>query len=146
MFLNQAALLLGHVPLPGPVLGLVALLGALAVRGSVPAALERAATPLIGLMPLFFIPGTVQYERGVGTPRFWLFFPNVVALSVLITWVYVESQRSILAAILTHLASNLTTTVCTPMPPAMEERRAALLSLAALLLAGTSGPPPRVDG
>jgi holin-like protein len=86
MFLNQAALLLGHVPLPGPVLGLVALLGALAVRGSVPAALERAATPLIGLMPLFLIPvcvGLVPFEGVLG--RNWLALATTILVSLLLT-------------------------------------------------------------
>ncbi len=44
------------LPVPGPVVGLVLLFLALVVRGGVPSALDRVASPLLRHMSLFFIP------------------------------------------------------------------------------------------
>lgn len=47
------------LPVPGPVVGLVLLLGALVVRGRVPAALETMAGGLLSHLALLFIPAGV---------------------------------------------------------------------------------------
>jgi membrane protease YdiL (CAAX protease family) len=58
-------------------------------------------------LPLFFIPGTWQAEQvGLGTQRFWLYMLSIVVESSLYTWVYNNTQRSILAAILFHFSGN----------------------------------------
>jgi uncharacterized protein len=57
-------------------------------------------------LPLFFIEGTYQNQLGVGTWGFWLFFVAIPPGSVLITWVYNNSRRSIFAAILLHALGN----------------------------------------
>lgn len=60
-------------------------------------------------LPLFWIDGTYQQQRlGVDTPPFWLFLSALLPASVLITWVYNNTRRSILAAMLFHLIINLT--------------------------------------
>jgi uncharacterized protein len=54
-------------------------------------------------LPLFLIPGTYQHDTvGLGTAEFWLFLIGIVPLSVVITWVYNNTARSVLAAILLH--------------------------------------------
>ena len=58
--------------------------------------------------PLFYIKGTPQQEMGFGTLVFWLWSLQVVSLSVLTTWVYNNSHRSILSAILMHFMFNST--------------------------------------
>lgn len=68
-------------------------------------------------LPLFFIPGTTQYNLGIGTLDFWLFLLNILPLTFLITWAYNWTQRSILAAILIHYAFNLTTSLFFPFSP-----------------------------
>jgi holin-like protein len=45
-----------HLPLPGAVIGMLALLLALMIYGSVPDALARASQPLLSHMSLLFIP------------------------------------------------------------------------------------------
>jgi membrane protease YdiL (CAAX protease family) len=54
-------------------------------------------------LPLFFIRGSFHYEVvGFLTVGFWLFNIGVVALSVVFTWVYNHTARSILGIIVLH--------------------------------------------
>jgi hypothetical protein len=58
-------------------------------------------------VPLFFIGGTYQAEQvGLGTQRFWFFLLTIVVESVLITWIYNNTNRSTLSAILFHFVGN----------------------------------------
>jgi membrane protease YdiL (CAAX protease family) len=59
-------------------------------------------------LPLFFIAGTSQAAIGLGSTVFWLWHIQVVALSVIYTWVYNHTDRSILAAFLLHFMGNST--------------------------------------
>lgn len=54
-------------------------------------------------LPLFFLPGVAQYHMS-----FAIFGVNVLAISVLITWVFIHARQSVLIAILMHLLFNLT--------------------------------------
>jgi membrane protease YdiL (CAAX protease family) len=58
-------------------------------------------------VPLFFVPGTFQAELGAGTPRSCVFLTSMVPLSVLMTWIYEETGRSTLSAVLVHYSGNL---------------------------------------
>lgn len=54
-------------------------------------------------LPLFFIEGSFQREVvGFATLGFWLFMIGTVALSVIFTWVYNHTMRSILGIIILH--------------------------------------------
>lgn len=54
-------------------------------------------------LPLFFVQGSFQAEEvGFGTVGFWLFMIGIVALSVVFTWVYNHTSRSIVAIIVLH--------------------------------------------
>lgn len=73
------------------------------------------ASLLLGLVwalwhvPLFFVPGTFQNGIiGVGTLLFWMFFASIGAETVLMTWIYNNTNRSTLSAILFHFMSNFT--------------------------------------
>jgi len=59
-------------------------------------------------LPLFFAEGTYQASLGVGTPAFWLFLFGIIPLSFAFTWVYNNTNRSILAVILFHGMVNFT--------------------------------------
>jgi membrane protease YdiL (CAAX protease family) len=54
-------------------------------------------------LPLFFLPGVGQFHES-----FPLFAANVIALSILITWVFVRTNGSVFLCILMHLLFNLT--------------------------------------
>lgn len=58
-------------------------------------------------VPLFFIEGTWQAEQvGLGTQRFWFYLITIVVEAVLYTWIYNNTSRSTLSAILFHFAGN----------------------------------------
>jgi len=57
-------------------------------------------------LPMFFIEGTYQQQLGVGTWPFWRFMLGVVAGSVIHTWVFNNTDRSTLAAVLLHFIGN----------------------------------------
>lgn len=59
-------------------------------------------------LPLCFVDGTYQAGLGVGTAAFWMFFIGIVPLSFAFTWVYNNTERSILAVILFHAMVNFT--------------------------------------
>ncbi len=69
-------------------------------------------------LPLFFIGGTHQHDVvGFATTSFWLFMTGTVALSVAITWVYNNTERSILGIIVLHGWVNFTAeTIVAPDP------------------------------
>jgi membrane protease YdiL (CAAX protease family) len=58
-------------------------------------------------LPLFFIEGTWQAEEvGWGTQRFWYYLITIVVEAVLYTWIYNNTNRSTLSAILFHFMGN----------------------------------------
>ncbi|MDT3435964.1 type II CAAX endopeptidase family protein [Haloarcula sp. 1CSR25-25] len=69
-------------------------------------------------LPLFFIGGTHQHDVvGFATTGFWLFMTGTVALSVVISWVYNNTERSILGIIVLHGWVNFTAeTIVVPDP------------------------------
>ncbi len=56
--------------------------------------------------PLFFVKNTSQISMGFGTTLFWLWVVGVFSTSVFMTWIYNNTNRSILGAILIHLIGN----------------------------------------
>jgi len=58
-------------------------------------------------IPLFLIEGTFQNQLGFGSFRFWVFLASNVPLTVIITWVYNHTNRSILSAALVHFSGNI---------------------------------------
>jgi membrane protease YdiL (CAAX protease family) len=94
-----------------------------------------SASVILGLvwglwhLPAFFIPGLPQNQLSI--PAFLL---GNVALSVLMTWVYQNTQGSILFAVLIHWLANL----CLPLAPLPVVSGA--LALAALIVVAVHGP------
>jgi membrane protease YdiL (CAAX protease family) len=59
-------------------------------------------------LPTFFIRDSYQASLGIGTPAFWLFFAGIIPLTFAFTWIYNNTNRSILAVILFHSMVNFT--------------------------------------
>ena len=57
-------------------------------------------------LPLYFIPGTFQYELSAGSTLFWLFTLSTLPQSVLMGWIFNANRRSTLSAILFHFSIN----------------------------------------
>ena len=59
-------------------------------------------------LPLFWIEGTYQADLGLFTPEFFMYLLMMIPESILITWIYNNTRRSTLSAVLFHFAINLT--------------------------------------
>lgn len=57
-------------------------------------------------LPLFFIEGTSQFQKGFG-PAFWSWAFQLIVISLIFSLVYYKTGESILAAILLHLMANI---------------------------------------
>ena len=60
-------------------------------------------------LPLFYIKDmNPHYSQGAWSLWFWLFMVEVVSTAVIYTWIFNNTRRSTLAAILFHFLSNIT--------------------------------------
>ena len=60
-------------------------------------------------LPLFYIKDTYpHYSQGAWSLWFWLFMVEVIPTAVIYTWIFNNTRRSTLAAILFHFTSNVT--------------------------------------
>lgn len=59
-------------------------------------------------IPLFFMPGTYQFEQGAFTIWFWTFMIAIVPLEIVMAWIYNNTNRSTLAIIVFHFMVVLT--------------------------------------
>lgn len=59
-------------------------------------------------LPLFFFKDMLHATHGVGTPWFWQFLLGVIPSAVVYTWIFNNTRRSTLGAILFHFMANLT--------------------------------------
>lgn len=59
-------------------------------------------------LPLFYMRDTYHAAQGAWSSWFWLFMIQVVALAIVFTWIFNNTRRSTLAAILFHFVINLT--------------------------------------
>jgi membrane protease YdiL (CAAX protease family) len=97
-------------------------------------ALDRILSPLglltgtisLGLLwgvwhlPLFFIPATWHGQIGFGLTGFWTFMLRSVGLALLMTWVYLNTDRSILSGMFMHFTSNFTSQLLASISERME--------------------------
>jgi membrane protease YdiL (CAAX protease family) len=73
-----------------------------------PASLVLGSLWMVWHLPLFLMNGTFQQALGVGTLQFWWFVADIVLGSILYTWLYNNTGRSTLIAILFHFSTNFT--------------------------------------
>jgi len=90
---------LAHLPVPGPVLGLVVLLGLLTARGHVPAAIDDTSRGLLTHLSLLFIPagtGVILHIERLRAEWLPIMLALVVgtALTLIVTvWVFLAVAR-----------------------------------------------------
>ena len=81
-------------------------------------------------LPLFFMHGTFQHDvLKFGSPDFWSFLSGPVITSILFTWIYNNTGRSTLSAILFHFMANFTGEL---MPLTAQARAYSLVLVTAL--------------
>jgi uncharacterized protein len=86
-------------------------------------------------LPLYFIGGTIQNESGLWSQDFWVDMTGRVPLAVLFAWIYVNTRRSILGAILLHALDNIASVAIAPEGDQLIARLAILVGLATLIVA-----------
>lgn len=155
------------MPVQGPVLIIIAQFAVITVLGgplgeefgwrgyALPALTTlygwRWAAVLIGVvwgvwhLPLFWMPGTAQADLPMG-----LFLASTIALSVIFARLSVNTQFSVLPAILLHGVINWSSLVLPIMPAAGDPRSYTIVMGLVMLLAVAvllkSGPHPAVAG
>jgi hypothetical protein len=84
-----------------------------------------------------------QQGMGFGTLLFWFWCLQVGALSVLSTWVYNNTHRSILSAVFIHFMFNSTYGIIQqdgqPLPPTTFAANTVIISVAAMFVIGLWG-------
>ena len=71
-------------------------------------------------LPLFFMPDTWHGQIGFGLTGFWTFMLRSVGLALLMTWVYLNTDRSILSSMFMHFTSNFTGQLLAPVSERVE--------------------------
>jgi membrane protease YdiL (CAAX protease family) len=88
-------------------------LGRLQARhGPLTSALALGAIWAVWHLPLFYMKGMLHESHGAGSVWFWLFMVQVPCLSIVMTWLFNNTRRSTLGAILFHFSANLALTFC----------------------------------
>lgn len=102
-----------------------------ALRGSLVLGLLHA----LWHTPLFLIPGITQGEMGLFSLDYFLFMAMVPLGAVLMTWVYNNTGRSILSAVLLHFFQNFTLNLVSGLYGALPTGYYALFGVTLILLA-----------
>jgi membrane protease YdiL (CAAX protease family) len=105
--------------------------------GTVPGSIVLGVGWGVWHLPLFFMPATWHGQVGFAFTGFWTFILLSVALSLFMTWVYLNTCRSILSGMMIHFASNFTAQLFEPASAQLEVLRVILL-LAVAVVASVS--------
>ncbi len=62
-------------------------------------------------LPLFFMQGSFHHSWGAMSAWFWLFMAQVVCMTIVMTWIFNNTRRSTLGAILFHFVANIAATL-----------------------------------
>jgi uncharacterized protein len=94
-------------------------------------------------LPLYFMLGTWHSDMGFKVAGFWTFIVMSIGLSLIMTAVYLTSNRSILSGMLLHFTSNFTMQLIAPSSDTVEVLRSLLMlvvGLTACLLVSRVAP------
>lgn len=102
--------------------------------GALGASLRLGVVHSLWHLPLFFIPGITQGEMGLFSPGAVVFLLGGPAGAVIFTWVYNNTGRSILSAVLVHFMINLCLDVLLGLQAALPTGYAATYTGVLILL------------
>lgn len=85
-------------------------------------------------LPLFLMPQTWHGQMGFKFAGFWSFMFYSIGLAMLMTWVYLKTNRSILSAFMMHLVNNFTGQTIMPYTDRLEILRMAAMAVLGLTL------------
>ena len=86
-------------------------------------------------LPLYFMPETWHGKTGLGFSGFGMFLLFSVGLSFIMGWVYLNTGRSILSAMLLHLANNFPAQLFEPVSRRADVLREAIVLIIGLVIA-----------
>jgi membrane protease YdiL (CAAX protease family) len=102
--------------------------------GTLPGTVVLGVIWAVWHLPLYFMPATWHGQMGFRLAGFWTFIASTVALSLIMTWVYLNTNRSILSGMLLHFTSNFTAQLVAP-----SSDRSEILHAILLLVIGVTG-------
>ncbi len=120
-----------------------ALDGLLARRTALTAGLLVGIAWTIWHLPFYFIEGTIQSDAGLWSRDFWSDMITRIPLAVLFAWIYVNTGRSILSALLLHALENVASVVVGPNGRQVVVRLIVLTVGAAVVSVIRTAAPPR---
>jgi len=85
-------------------------------------------------LPLFFMPQTAHAQRGFQFAGLWSFVLASIGLAMMMTWVYIRTNRSILSGFMMHLAGNFTGNLFHPYSDRVEIMRMVIILAVGLAL------------
>lgn len=85
-------------------------------------------------LPLFFMPATWHGQVGFAFSGFWTFILLSIALSLFMTWVYLNTGRSIFSGMMIHFTSNLSGQLLAPVSERVEVIRVLILLAMAIIV------------
>jgi uncharacterized protein len=100
--------------------------------GALPGSLLLGLIWAVWHLPLYFMTATWHAQMGFKLAGFWSFMLMSVGLSLLMTCVFLNTQRSILAGMLMHFTSNFTAQLISPVSDQVEILRSLLILAAGI--------------
>lgn len=99
-------------------------------------------------LPLYFMSAGWHAEMGFKLAGFWTFLVFNIALSMIMTWVYLKTNRSILSAMFLHFTTNFSIQLISPYSDRIELMRVLpmlVIGLIACLSLARNGKNPLFD-
>jgi membrane protease YdiL (CAAX protease family) len=88
--------------------------------GVIPGSIVLGLVWAVWHLPLYFMPATWHGQMGFQFSGFWTFMLYSVGLSLIMTWIYLSTHRSILAGMLLHFTANFTAQLLAPSTESSE--------------------------
>jgi membrane protease YdiL (CAAX protease family) len=88
--------------------------------GTIPGSMGLGVIWAVWHLPLYFMSDGWHAEMGFKLAGFWTFIVSNVALSLIMTWVYLNTNRSILSGMMLHFTSNFTAQLIAPSSDRVE--------------------------
>lgn len=85
-------------------------------------------------LPLFFMPQTWHGQMGFKFAGFWTFILYSIGLAMMMTWVYLKTNHSILTGFLMHLANNFSGNSVAPYSDRLEIMRMVVMLALGIVL------------
>ena len=101
--------------------------------GVIPGSIVLGVIWAVWHLPLYFMANTWHAQMGFQFAGFWTFILFSIGLTLIMTWVYLQNNQSILSGILLHFTSNFSAQLLSPSSNRFEVLRMILLLAVGLI-------------